>query len=248
MIARRRAARELMDDPAVEEEDLRGALVQLDEINRVLGGRRPSLGGLERLTPVDRRELSLLDVGCGGGDVTRCIARWGRRRGVDIDITAIDVSDVCVRFARERSAGLPIRYETADLFDLPGDGAFDVVHASLALHHFDGEDAARALAKMFSLARLGVVINDLHRHAFAYHAIRALTAVRWRNRLVRHDGPISVLRGFSRRDLQEIAADAGVPAPEITWQWAFRWRVVVPRSPVPSNVCGPVERDRGAVR
>ena len=220
-------ASELMDDPGIAADDLRGALTELCSINRTLNGYASSIVGLQSLVPPTSRSLSVLDVGTGGGDVARRIVRWGVRRGIDVRVTGIDLSPTCIEYAR--SAGPPdegLRFDVADLFELADEHQFDVVHAALVLHHFNGEDAARALRKMSRLARLGLVINDLHRHPFAYYSFRLLSRVLWRNRLIRHDGPISVLRAFRRDDFSRLARDVGLPAPEVVWRWAFRWQVV----------------------
>lgn len=220
----RSSALELMDDPGLDPDELAETLGQLAVINERLGGHATTLAGLERLVPPDLREFDVLDVGCGGGDTARAIVEWARRRGQAARVHGIDLSAVTVACARRASAGRPgLDFTTADLFDLPAGRRYDVVHAALVLHHLPDEAAAKALAKMFALSRLGLVINDLHRHPAAYHAITAAAALARANRLIRHDGPLSVLRAFRRRDLEDLAGRAGLPAVEIFWRWAFRW-------------------------
>ena len=160
----RLAADELMDDPAIPAHDLREALFQLERINRWLGGHAGSLAGIARPRPRDRRNFTVLDVGTGGGDFPRRLSRWAAQHGFRIQVTGIDLSPTTVDFARARSEAWPdVDYEVADLFDMPEETRFDIVHAALALHHFNGEAATRALRKMFSISRWGVVVNDLHR-------------------------------------------------------------------------------------
>lgn len=217
-----------MDEPGIPEEELRRTLEELAFINRWLGGYGPSLEGLSGLWPRGRRSLSVLDVGSGGGDTARRMADWARRRGLSVSVEGIDLSQTSVDFARSRSRDYPgLRFERRDLWGIPGEGRYDVVHAALVLHHFAGHDALRALRRMHELSRLGVVVNDLHRHPAAYGSIRALTAALSRNRLIRHDAPLSVLRAFSRDGLLELTREAGLPAPELRWRWAFRWLVVI---------------------
>lgn len=224
----RSAELELMDDPSVPESELRATLAELEFLNRTLGGYAATLSALERLLPPDRRAFTVLDVGCGGGDTARRIVEWAKPRGLEARVHGIDLSEASVRYASE-GAGPGLSFSVRDLFDLPDGETHDVVHAALLLHHCRGEEAARALAKMHSLSRLGVVVNDLHRHPAAYYAIGALTAAFSRSRLIRHDAPLSVLRAFRRVCLEDLCRRAGLPAPEISWRWAFRWRMVVPR-------------------
>jgi ubiquinone/menaquinone biosynthesis C-methylase UbiE len=92
------------------------------------------------------------------------------------------------------------------------DGTFDVVMASLFFHHLSDEDCVRVLAQMWRIAKRLVLVNDLHRHAVAYFSIRGLTAMFSKSPMVRHDGPVSVMRAFRPNELLSIAKRAGVPA------------------------------------
>lgn len=225
--ARRSNDAELMDADGASSAELRSTFHELARINRILGGHAVTLKALSALTPPGTKHLRILDVGCGDGEGASLILDWARARGIDAEVRGIDVSAASVSLARERSRpGLSFSRE--DLF-LPGGEDFDIVHAALVLHHCTGDLAARALKTMHGRARLGVAINDLHRHPAAYYGIKAISGALSRDRLIRHDAPLSVLRGFSRAELEESCRAAGLPAPEIRWQWAFRWRMVVRR-------------------
>jgi hypothetical protein len=76
-------------------------------------------------------------------------------------------------------------------------------------------------------ARLGIVINDLHRHPIAYHSIKILTRLFAKSPLIRHDAPLSVARGFSREELDKIMQKAGITSYTISWRWAWRWLVII---------------------
>lgn len=218
---------ELMDSTSIGGPELHHTLDELERINQLLGGYRPSLDGIAALVPAGVRQLTVLDVGTGGGDLARHLADWADRRGIGVEVLGIDLAQPAVEYAQRRAAGRDgLRFEVRDLFTLDEARPFDIVHAGLVLHHFRGDEAGRALAKMHALARLGVVVNDLHRHPVAYHAIALLTRLLSRSRLIRNDAPLSVLRGFRRGELHAIAAAVGLPPPEIRWRWAFRWQMV----------------------
>jgi hypothetical protein len=76
-------------------------------------------------------------------------------------------------------------------------------------------------------AALGFFINDLHRHAFAYYSIRALTRLFSKSYLVKNDAPLSVLRGFKKKEFISLLNQAGIPNYTIRWRWAFRWLIIV---------------------
>jgi 2-polyprenyl-3-methyl-5-hydroxy-6-metoxy-1,4-benzoquinol methylase len=226
--AQRSERLELMDAPGLDPAELAETLRQLAFINAVLGGHAATMGALERLILPGRREFEVLDVGSGGGDTARSIVAWARRRGLQARVCGIDLAPEAVAFARRRSAGLPgLEFSAQDLFVLPAARKYDIVHAALLLHHFRDDAAVRALAKMFDLCRVGLVVNDLHRHSAAYYSIKALSSLLSRNRLIRHDAPLSVLRAFRRSCLEDLCRRAGLPVPEISWRWAFRWRMIV---------------------
>lgn len=219
---------ELMDDACGSAPDeLREALAQLRVVNRLLGGLRTTRRALDALLAAAGRPAqgwSVLDAGGGSGDAAPEILAWGRARGVPVEVTVIDRDPCAAREAGRRLAGTQgawVRQE--DLFDVPAK-SFDVVHAALFLHHFDGDDAARALRRMAEVARVGVAVNDLRRHAVPWVLIRGLTALLSRNRLIRHDAPLSVARGFAAADWRRLGEAAGLDL-RVARSWAWRWAV-----------------------
>jgi len=225
---RRSEARELIDAPDLDPEELAESLRELAFINAVLGGYGAILGALSRLVPSGCREFDVLDVGSGGGDAARRIVKWARRRGMTARVHGIDLAPDAVAYARRSDAGLPgLEFTTQNLFDLPETRKYDIVHAALVLHHLPDDAAVKALAKMYELCRWGLVINDLHRHPVAYYSIQWLTALLSKNRLIRNDAPLSVLRAFRRSCLEDLSRRATLPGPDISWRWAFRWRMIV---------------------
>lgn len=224
---RRSDALELMDADDAPEAELRATFRELAVINRRLGGHAATLGALNALTPPGTKRLRILDVGCGDGEAASVILDWAEASGIKAEVHGIDLSgaSVCLASKRRRPG---LAFSQDDLFALGAGDAYDIVHAGLMLHHCPGDSAERALKAMHERARLGVAVNDLHRHPLAYHGIKRLTAVLSGNRLIRHDAPLSVLRGFRRSELEDMCRRALLPEPDIRWRWAFRWQMVVP--------------------
>ncbi len=225
---RRSGERELMDADDAPEKELRATFRELAVINRRLGGHVATLGALNALTPPGTKRLRILDAGCGDGEAASVILGWAAAHGIAAEVHGIDLSGASVRLAGERRRP-GLTFSQDDLFALGAGDVYDIVHAGLMLHHCPGDSAARALKAMHARARLGVAVNDLHRHPLAYLGIKGLTAVLSGNRLIRHDAPLSVLRGFSRSELEDLCRRARLPAPDIRWRWAFRWQMAVPR-------------------
>jgi 2-polyprenyl-3-methyl-5-hydroxy-6-metoxy-1,4-benzoquinol methylase len=217
-----------MDAPGVPDDEMRRTLLELARINALLGGYGASLDAIASLVPPGTTRLRVLDVGCGGGETSVHIADWARRRGIEAEVHGIDLLDTAVSVAsRMKRPGLS--FSRRDLHDIEENESYDVVHASLMLHHCPGVEAVRALKKMRALSRRGVAINDLHRHPFAYHSIKALTAALSDNRLIRHDAPLSVLRAFRQEELRALFHQAGFASVEVRWRWAFRWSATAAR-------------------
>jgi len=205
---------ELMDSVACTPRELERALRFLEITNRWFGGTAVILKHLARWTAGWPRgaRLSVLDVGTGAADIPVAMVRWAARRGLEIEVTGLDVTEATARRARARTARLgAITIVTDDLFTFAAQGvAFDYVSANLFLHHVEIERTAAALVACDRLARLGVVICDLRRSWPALAAVGALSHLLG-NHIVRHDGPLSVRRAFTVPELSALAGDAGLP-------------------------------------
>lgn len=221
--AARSVTPELMDDPAVSGDELTDAFLQLETINRLLGGHATTLAGLQQLLPAGAARFSFLDVGCGGGDTLDAVDQWAVRRGLQPNLRGVELTPVSVELARQRLAGRA-RIDQRNLFDLaPESDSVDITHLALVLHHLPDEEIVRALSHLKSLSRVGIIVNDLHRHPVAHQSIRVLTRAISRNRLIRNDAPLSVCRAFTRAELQTLAKRAGLACTRLQWRWAFRW-------------------------
>jgi 2-polyprenyl-3-methyl-5-hydroxy-6-metoxy-1,4-benzoquinol methylase len=219
-------ADEIMDDPAQSEADFRAALDGLETLNRITFAHVPLRRFLDRaVSESGARSLSLLDVGAGGGDALRAAAAWGKRCGVALDLWGLDRSPWAERHAAER--GTPARWITADLFDLPADRRFDLVTCSLFAHHLDDPTLLRFLRWLPAHATRRWLILDLHRHRIPWAAVWAGTRLMRMHPMVTHDGPVSVMRGFTRDDWRRLLEEAGVAA-EVRWVAPFRWAVSGP--------------------
>lgn len=212
--AQRSNEAELMDGSDYTPDELIENLSDLRRVNRYLGGHSALT---KQLFPMIERlggkRVRLLDVGTGSADIPAKIVEWARRRGIEIEFVVLDLNEIAAREARAQTASYPeIKIVRADAMNLPfDDRSFDFVLASLFLHHFENRQAAALIKSFARVARAAFIINDLRRHPVAYYSIKLLTRVFTRNRLVRNDSAVSVLRGFTERDLAEIAEAAQTP-------------------------------------
>ena len=217
-------ADERMDAPDVDRHELRGALDHVAQVNRWLGGRRALLRHLPwALTEGGGR---ILDVGTGSADLPLAAAGWGRRHRRTLRITAVDLHPATLRVARERTLHHPeVRLARADGLALPfRDGAFDAAMLSMTLHHMDGPNLTAILAELGRAARGGrVLVGELERSLPNYLGARLMAATLWRrNPITRHDGPVSVLRAFTAKELVELARAAGLGRPTVHRHFFYR--------------------------
>lgn len=215
---RRVIARELMDEPVDDVAELEANLRDVAFANARLGGTMPAVRALRRV-PVRR----VLDVGSGLADVPLALVRDAERRGIALHVTCLDRSEQMLALAR-RATGAPasLAFVRADGEALPfGDGAFDAVTCTLALHHFEPEAARALLRELRRVARVAPVVCDLRRSALAF-AATWLWSRTSRNRLTRHDAPLSVRRAYTPAEALQLARDAGWRAPAVRCEPFFR--------------------------
>lgn len=192
--------------------DLEANLRDIAVLNRFGGSwvTRSHLAGLLR----DRRAgpVTVLDVGSGGADIPVRLVRWARRRGQRLRVLAVDRDRQILDVGRRRASRFPeIFFIQADGLNLPvKSGGVDVVISSLTLHHVEPHAAPRFLAEMAAAARAGFVVNDLMRGRLAYALVWIATRLFGRNRMTRHDGPLSVLRAYTVEEIRALARQAGV--------------------------------------
>lgn len=229
-LARRSAEREWMDEEEVGLAETEACLRDLARVNALTLAYRPTLSWLARL--VERsdpgRDFRIVDVGCGHGDMLRRIVRWSRQRGVDVDCIGLDANPWAKAVAEAATRpGWPIRYETADIFAWRPEQPVDVVISSLFTHHLDGGELVRFLGWMDDTAGAGWFVNDVHRHRLPYHVLRLAFPLMRLNRMVVHDGPISVARAFTPEEWRDLLDQAGLRRPDVTAERFFPFRIGV---------------------
>ena len=224
--AHRDNALELLDGDHIPAADIRLNMVELDKINRWLGGHAITRSGFRELAGRGPAE-TICEIGCGGGDNLLAIQQiTGRKQPVRC--IGIDHNPDCIAVAESRSWRQKPQLICSDYRSVVFEQSPDIIFTSLFCHHLSEEDLVPLFRNMRSKARTGFFINDLHRHPLAYYSIRWLTGLFSRSYLVKNDAPLSVRRGFSRSELKSLLEAAGITNYSIRWRWAFRWLVIVP--------------------
>jgi SAM-dependent methyltransferase len=227
---RRRSQRSEWLDVATPTRAERAAYLEsLAFFNGMMLGRWPALAWLKHAMRAAREPLTLLDVGCGHGDLLRAIRRWANRRGTALRLIGVDIEPDTITIAREATApGDTIEYLVADVFNLRPSVRIDLVVSSLLAHHLDDARLIAFLRWMETTARRGWLICDLERHRVPYHAIGAAGRLMRIHPMVIKDGRVSVTRALRRHEWRPTIAAAGLD-PDSVRLSRFLYRLTVTR-------------------
>ncbi|MFM7041814.1 MAG: methyltransferase domain-containing protein [Planctomycetaceae bacterium] len=231
---------ELMDDPGLPEAEHVVALAALARINAIsrtceqiarrVASRFDARGrpAASRLNAPPNSPLKVIDVACGGGDVTIGLAvRLGRlaalRGHAAPEVIGIDLSEVALERARRQAAarGVAVHFLAADI-TVAGCPPCDVAVSSLFLHHLDDTTATRLLESLAVASRFGVVISDLIRSRLGLALAVVGTTLLSRSRVARVDGPRSVRAARTPAEYRALFAAAGMGTATVRRTWPER--------------------------
>lgn len=222
--------KERMDAPDLHPSEFHNNLKEIVLINRYLGGASVTVQGINALVKAhDLQDLHITDIGSGAGDIFPYLDK--KLHQYSPHFTAVDIQSEAQTYLEKHYPAYKDKVDwIIDDYNrvFEKENATDIVTASLFCHHLNDEELVDFLRGAVRYARVGVVINDLHRHPFAYHSIRLLTKWFSNSAFTKHDAPLSVRRGFTASEWSEYLSAAEITNASITWKWAFRHLVVIP--------------------
>ncbi len=223
---------ELMDDFGMEGPVLEKTLRDIAKLNQWLGGNRITVKGVQEiLTPLSKTVLyRIVDIGCGNGDMLRTLALWGRHNGYTFQLIGIDANGFTIQNAQTLSKEYPeISYQCLDIFTASyATQSYDIILCTLTLHHFKTPDIRSLVTLFIAQAKVAVIINDLQRSRLAYYLFKIICTVWIRNPMARYDGAISILRGFTKKELEKLSNRMPIVHwQRIRWKWAFRYQWII---------------------
>jgi SAM-dependent methyltransferase len=215
----RRRGVEILDLPDVDPQVVTRSLADVARANALFGGISSAMKEIEEALAEVPRRATLLDVGTGLGDIP-CRARsFAAEKGIDLTTVGLDS---VLELARASRHAVNIAL-CGDALHLPfADRSVDIVMCSQVLHHFIAADAARLLREMDRVARVRVVVSDLRRSWVAAAGLWLVSFPLGFHAVSRHDGVVSVLRGFTREELSDTVKDAIARKPVVHQRRGFR--------------------------
>ena len=177
------------------------------------------------------KESTLLDVGCGGGLFILHLNKFFphmKMLGIDISAAAITDAEQSLQIWKRKNPDIQVLFELQEQAQLNlAKNSFDIILATLVCHHLSDEELIVFFKQAHSTAGKAVIINELHRHRVAHWLYGLLSPLLFRNRLITHDGLISIRRGFTRGEWQLLLQQAGIQNYQLKWCFPFRWKLIL---------------------
>ncbi|HEU4508539.1 MAG TPA: methyltransferase domain-containing protein [Pyrinomonadaceae bacterium] len=216
---------EYLDTGSYTAEEYEGCIGELQFVNRWMGDAHALKSTLLReIEALRLSSFSILDVGAGSGELLRVAASWARQTGRSMRGVGLELNERSAESINEESRRFDeISSVRGDALQLPfGDGEFDYVMCSLFTHHFVEDEIVHILREMSRVARRQIFVIDLHRHPVAYFFYTTVGKLFLHNRLLRHDGALSILRSFKAHELQELGQRAGLNDVRVARHFPYR--------------------------
>lgn len=221
----RSSKKELLDGPNILFNEIFENMRELNVINSWLGGHKITIEGFKKLCG-DRKEITVCEIGCGGGDNLAVIKSFCIKNKISVTLTGVDINKECIDFARKENNSSDISFIHADYEEVILHTTPDIIFSSLFCHHFTDDKLIKMLPWMKANCNTGFFINDLQRHPIAWFSIKYLTRFFSKSRLVKNDAPLSVLRAFKKKEWINLFEKSHLKDYSINWKWAFRFLII----------------------
>jgi 2-polyprenyl-3-methyl-5-hydroxy-6-metoxy-1,4-benzoquinol methylase len=222
---------EVMDSLDYYGPEMKNLLRDLKMVNKWLGGNNITIDGIQKLMKNRSKtvKITIVDLGCGDGELLRKCADFGSRNNYIFEFIGLDFNENILQFAKKQSIDYPnIKFLKVDVFSeenlIPN---CDIALCTLFLHHFSNEKIEQLLKKLTQKVSIGLIINDLQRSKQAFNLFNIASQLLLKTKTARHDGLVSVARGFKQKELEIISTKIPNQQSEIHWRWAYRYQWIL---------------------
>src|SRR5690606_936980 len=225
---------EIMDDLDFQGEEMKNLLGDLKYVNKWLGGNKVTLDGIEKLLRGNSKKepITILDIGCGDGQLLRNYAKYAENNNLKLKCIGVEFNKNILEYAENQSKDFPnIKFQKVDDFLeeelIPN---CDIAVCTLFLHYFSDESIAELLKTLLKKSNNGLVINDLQRSRIAFNLFKIVSKLFLKSDTAKHDGLVSIARGFKKDELEHISKKIPNQKSEIHWRWAFRYQWILKKT------------------
>lgn len=222
---------EIMDDFELQGSEMQTLLTDLKTVNTLLGGTGVTLDGIDTLLKSTNKSttITITDIGCGDGELLRKCYAHLTKQGFTVKAIGIDANPYIIDEAIKRTKdALNFTYLVIDVFSKENSiPQSDIILCTLFLHHFETEKITALLKRLSKNTNKGIVVNDLHRSIWAFRLFKIFSYLFIKTKIARHDGLVSVARGFKKEELKKIALHFKDFESTVTWKWAFRYQWII---------------------
>lgn len=229
MLKERIHVNEILDDFSLKGDPLDKTLDGLSVINTFLGNTSITFKAVKKeLVKGYKTPLKIIDLGCGGGDNLRRIAKWCYDNNHKVELKGIDGNAHILDYARRKNNAFNIAYEQADILDKSFElEPCDILISSHFIYHFTDNDLCDFLSKAKKNVTKKIVFSELSRSPLAYVLFKYLGWLMPFNQIVKKDGLKAIQRSFKRKELHDICTKSKIITYSIQWKWAFRYLISI---------------------
>lgn len=225
---------EIMDNLDFQGEEMKHLLNDLKKVNKWLGGNSITIDGLKELLKNHSKDktLTILDIGCGDGELLRKCADFGMKNNFDLNCIGLDFNQNILTIAQNRSRNYPnLTFKKVDVFleeELVPN--CDIALSTLFLHHFNNNQIEGLLKIILKKTEIGVIVNDLQRSKQAFFLFKIVSKLFLKTKTAQHDGLVSIARGFKKNELEAISLKINNQKSKIHWRWAYRYQWILKKT------------------
>lgn len=215
---------EVLDEPGVSASLVARSHSDIARANALFGGTRAVVARVRELAPRLPQSPLIVDVGAGSGDILSAVCAALRETGRRPRPVAVDTARTLAPAVRLRGS----HFICGSIFALPLPTACaDLVIAAQVVHHFTADELPVVFGELNRIARQSVLVSDLRRSWVAAAGIWLTSFPLGFHPVSRHDGVVSVLRGFTAEELRHVVqsctgADADVRN-HLGWRVTAEW-------------------------
>jgi 2-polyprenyl-3-methyl-5-hydroxy-6-metoxy-1,4-benzoquinol methylase len=224
MLEQRSTEKEQLDNLKIGGAGLAKTLDGLSIINRFLGNTNTTFAAIKPILIQAESTLTVIDLGCGGGDNLRKIANWCSKKNVRVRLIGVDGNLNILDYALSKNtSSIAVEYVQADIlssdFVLP---YCDILLSSHFIYHFTDAKLVQFLKRAKTRVKHYMIFSELERNSFAYSLFKIGSLFMPFNKMIKQDGSLAIQRAFTKEELTSILIKAGFSNYEITQKWAFR--------------------------